>query len=249
MVLNPDKCSFMLLRVDDELQTNLVCRNEFLKNSKQEKVLGVSIDNKLNFKTHLLNMTKNANIKFNPLTGVQKYMTADQKKCIFSSFIKLQFTYCTLLWMFCAKHSIGRINSIHERCQRLIQQNFASDFEVLLENANEKQVHQKCIELLMIEIYKYLNGLSPNIMNDIFKLRENTYNLRNFHIFESENPRAKRFSLDCTAYRASQLWNNFSVEIRNSNSRAIFKEKIKKVPLISCSCNCCRKYIHHVGFI
>ena len=66
-------------------------------------------------------------------------MTADQK-CIFSSFIKSQFTYCPLLWMFCTKHSIGRINSIHERCQRLIQQNFASDFEVLLENASEKQV-------------------------------------------------------------------------------------------------------------
>ena len=150
MVLNPDKCSFMLLGVNDELQTSLVCGNETLKNSKQEKVLGVTIDNKLNFKMHLLNITKNANIKFNALTRVQKYMTADQKKCIFSSFIKSQFTYCSLLWMFCTRHSIGRINSIHERCLRLIEQNFASDFEVLLENANEKQVHQKCIKLLMI---------------------------------------------------------------------------------------------------
>ena len=41
MVLNPDQCSFMLLGVDDELQTNMVCGNETLKNSKQEKVLGL----------------------------------------------------------------------------------------------------------------------------------------------------------------------------------------------------------------
>ena len=39
----------------------------------------------------------------------------------------------------------------------------------------------------MIEVYKYLNGLSTDIMSDIFKLRENAYNLRNFHIFESQN--------------------------------------------------------------
>ena len=66
--------------------------------------------------------------------------------------------------MFCtAKHSIGRINSIHKRCLHLIQQNYAPDFDVLLENTNEKPVHQKCIELLMIEVYKYLNGLSPDI--------------------------------------------------------------------------------------
>ena len=45
--LNPDQCSFMLLGVDDELQTNLVCGNETLKNSKQEKILGVSIESKL----------------------------------------------------------------------------------------------------------------------------------------------------------------------------------------------------------
>ena len=190
MILNPDKCSFMLLRADDELQINLVCGNETLKNSKQEKVLGVTIDNKLSFAMHLLNITKNANIKFNALTRVQKYMTSDKKKRTFSSFIKSQFTYCTLIWMFCTKQSIGRINSIHERCLRLTEQNYASDFGVF-ENANEKPVHQKCIKLLTIEVYKYLNGLSPDIMSDIFKLRENTYILRNIHIFQSQNPKQK----------------------------------------------------------
>ena len=79
MFLNPDKCSFMLLGVDDELQTNLVCRNESLKNSKQEKLLGVTIDNKFNFATHLSKITKNVNIKFNALTRVQKYTTTDKK--------------------------------------------------------------------------------------------------------------------------------------------------------------------------
>ena len=28
----------------------------------------------------------------------------------------------------------------------------------------------------MIEVYKYLNGLAPDIINTIFKLRQNTYN-------------------------------------------------------------------------
>ena len=76
----------MLLGVDDELQTNLVCCNETLKNSKKEKVLWVTIDSKLNFETHLSNITKNANIKFNALTRVQKYMTTDKKSA-----------YCLLL--------------------------------------------------------------------------------------------------------------------------------------------------------
>ena len=151
--------------------------------------------------------------------------------------------------MFCTKHFLRRINNIYERCLRLIQQNYISEFERLLDNANQKLVHQKCIEFILTEVYKYLNGLSPDIMNTIFKLRQNTYNLRNFHAFESQNPRTKKFGLDSIAYRASQLWKNVPEEIRNSASLLIFKESIKKVPLISCPCHCCETYIHHVGYI
>ena len=44
---------------------------------------------------------------------------------------------------------------------------------------------------LMVEVYEYLNGLSQQLMNYIFRLRKNTYSLRNFHLFESQNPRTK----------------------------------------------------------
>ena len=78
----------MLLCVDNLLQPNLVCGDEILNKTKQEKVLVVKLGNKLNFATHLLNITKNTYNKFNALMRVQKYMTTDQKKLIFSSFIK-----------------------------------------------------------------------------------------------------------------------------------------------------------------
>ena len=125
------------------------------------------------------------------------------------------------------KNYIGRINSIYERCLRLIQQNYTSDFEVLLKNSNKKPVPRKCIELLMIQVYKYQNGLSPDILSGIFKLRENTYNLRNFHICESQNIRTKKFGLDSIAYTAIQLWKNVPEDIRNSTSFPMFKKKIK----------------------
>ena len=47
------------------------------------------------------------------------------------------------------------------------------DFEILLEDANKKSMTQKCAELLMFEVYKYSNGVSPDIMNTVLKLRQN----------------------------------------------------------------------------
>ena len=77
----------MLLAGDDLFQTNLVCSDEIFSNTKQEKVLGVTLDNKVNLATHLLNITKNVNKTFNALTRVQKYLSSDQKKLMFSSLL------------------------------------------------------------------------------------------------------------------------------------------------------------------
>ena len=75
-------CSVMLLGVEDLLQAHLVCGDEILKNTKQDR-LGVTLDNKLNFATNLLSITKNVNNKFIALTRVQKYITTDKKAYIF----------------------------------------------------------------------------------------------------------------------------------------------------------------------
>lgn len=48
----------------------------------------------------MLNITKNANKEFNALTQIHKCMITDQEKLTFSSFIKSQFTYYPLIWMF-----------------------------------------------------------------------------------------------------------------------------------------------------
>ena len=67
----------------------------------------------------------------------------------------------------------------------------------------------------MIEVFKYQNGVSPDTISDICRLRENTYNVRNFDIFESQNPKTRKFGSDSILYRASQFWKNVHEEIKN----------------------------------
>ena len=114
----------------------------------------------------------------------------------------------------------------------------------------KNQFTRNAPEFLLIEAYIYLIRQSPDLMNTVFKLRQNTYNLKNFHAFESQNPRTKKFGLDSIAYRASQLWKNVPEEIRNSASLLIVKRINKKVPLVSCSCTVVKlKYIEPVILI
>ena len=45
----------------------------------------------------------------------------------------------------------------------------------------KRQFTNNALTSLLSEVYKFLNGYSLDIMNDVFHLRQNTYNLRNFH--------------------------------------------------------------------
>ena len=46
--------------------------------------------------------------------------------------------------------------------------------EQLLENDNSVSIHHRNIQTLATEMYKVTTGLSPEIMNEIFQIRQET---------------------------------------------------------------------------
>ena len=79
----------------------------------------------------------------------------------------------------------------------------------------------------MIEVYKYLNGHSSDIMTDILKSRENMYNVQNYNIYQVKNPRSLKHELDATPHHASQFWQEVPTDIHEGTSLALFKNCIK----------------------
>ena len=61
----------------------------------------------------------------------------------------------------------------------IMYNNKRSAFKELLENDNSVSIHFTNIQALEVESYKVANEMSPEIMNEIFQLREKSqYNLR-----------------------------------------------------------------------
>ena len=92
MILNPDKCYFLTLGFQDA-QPIFSCDNITVnENVSVEKILGITIDNKLTFKSHLKNICKKANQKLNALARITKFASPIQRKTLLNSFIKSQFS-------------------------------------------------------------------------------------------------------------------------------------------------------------
>ena len=90
-----------------------IFKGAVMKNSKEQKILGVTIDNKLTFKIHIKNVCKKASQKIGALSRLSNHLNDSQKRLIFNSVVKSQFSYCPLVWMFCSRTSNNMINKVH----------------------------------------------------------------------------------------------------------------------------------------
>ena len=154
--------------------------------------------------------------------------------------IKSQFSYCPLIWMFSSRKSNNLINRIHERSIRIVSSDNESNFENLLEKNKEITIHQRNLQILMIEVFKIINGYAPPIMDNFFIFRENTHNLRYFQIILNENKKTIRYGSETISYKTHLLWANVAEEHKFANCLSEFKSKIKTWECNTCVCRLCR---------
>ena len=93
MVANPDKFQLMFLGQKVKTQIDITVDNVNINSVDSVKLLGVVIDNKLNFVEHIKNICKMANTKTNALLRIRKYIDTSTAKvlckciCTFSVFL------------------------------------------------------------------------------------------------------------------------------------------------------------------
>ena len=118
MKLNEDKCHLMVFG-DKSNDVSLNIGRITIKESTEEKLLGVILDKKLCFKQQIKSTGKKAGQKLHALSRISYFLDIDQLKRIMQAVILSQFNYCPLAWMFCDRTLNSKINRIHERALRI----------------------------------------------------------------------------------------------------------------------------------
>ena len=85
------------------------------------------------------------------------------------------FSHCPVIWMFYNRHLSNQLDRLHEHCLRLVCNIKRFPFEELLDKDSSVSIHHKNIQMLATEMYKVKNGSSPEIMNEIFQLKEDNH--------------------------------------------------------------------------
>ena len=245
--MNTDKCHLLVTNHENDVSINI--EGQIIHGSKSVKLLGVCIDNKLDFNEHLSNICKKVGKKLHALRRISNLMNKDKLRIIMKAFIESQFSYCPLVWMFHSRTLNNRINILHEKALRLVYNDQNLSFNELLEIDNSFTIHHRNLQKLATEIFKVKNNLSPIFMKNVFPDSRNPYNLRNRPEFQSANIRSVYNGTETISFRGPKTWAFVPENIKMSKSLLEFKEKIKRWKPEGCMCRLCKTYIQNLGFI
>ena len=238
MVANPAKFQTMFLGIKNE-QIILNFDGINVKSSTFVKLLGVYLDCKLNFSTHIQSLCKSASQKTKALLRIRPFLNIHCAKRLSSAYILSSFNYCPLIWMFGCKTNNGLINQIHKRALRVVYRDFGSSYQVLLDKDKTVSIHVQNLRTLMIEVFKSLNHLNPAIMWDMFLPKPTLYNLRSGVNLKLPQTRSQKFGVNSLIFRGSLTWNSLPLTLKCANSIQIFKHCIKLWDGKNCKCFIC----------
>ena len=131
----------------------------------------------------------------------------------------------------------------HERCLSIICNDKQSSFTELLNKDNSVSIHTRNIQRLVIEMFRFYNGLSPPLMNNIFKLKaETSYNLRQVPEFSRPMVKSVYHGTESISYLEPKNMGYTSRKTKKHRQSRAFKKEIK-------TWKPDKVYIESVGFL
>lgn len=242
LAANPEKFQMLVLgnSVSDKSYT-LSVSEVTIKSTDSVKLLGITIDNKLSFKSHINTLCAKVSRNIRRLRRISKYLNENQLKLVLQSFIMSNFNYAPIIWMFCRKSSANQIENIHKRALRAVYNDYNSSYEQLLSKRGHVKIHEIHLRHLLCEIYKTTNGLNPSFMKNVFTGKNVTYSMRSCNLLTIHPARTTTFGTQSFMFRGSYLWNLLPDSLKDSRSITHFKCAIKGYNLSNlCGCVLCK---------
>ena len=99
MMVNPGKFQEIIIEKKKKCHTdeNLKNGNKIIKASSSVKLLGVQIDDQLNFNLHISDIFRSAANQLNVLIRLKRFLTFKEKKTLINSYFYSNFNYFPLV--------------------------------------------------------------------------------------------------------------------------------------------------------
>ena len=100
-----------------------------IKAVSKVKLLGIKIDDKLNFNHYINNICKPASNQLNALIRLKHLLGFEERKVLVDTSVMSNFNYSSLVWNFSSAQSLNKIENLQKRALRFLLNDYDSLYE------------------------------------------------------------------------------------------------------------------------
>ena len=123
--------------------------------------------------------------------------------------------YCQLVWSFCSKTDMSKLEKLQCRALRFVSGDFAMRSSDLLNLFDISPLSSIAVKKVAIALYKCINDISPKFLCNRFTVR-NLYNLRGKKSIYLRSPNTTSYGIFCFSYLGAKVWNKLSNDVKNA---------------------------------
>ena len=218
---------------DFVVNENIICPTD------EVTLLGITVDSKLNFNSHVSNICIKAGKQVQVLSRLCNVLNRQHKLLLYNSFIECYFNYCSIVWHFGNISNLKKVEKLQERALRYITLDFRNSYMKLMELCDKSPVYIVRLRKMMEVVFKILNNSAPIYLSDIVNLKPNDRNLRCSYSIKIPTFHTMTYGKKSLTYFAGVIWNNLDNDIKCAETFKMFKSKLSAWSGPKCLCGSC----------
>ena len=227
LTFHPGKCVNLRITLRKDTEPHVYhLGNDDLKNVDEVKDLGVTVDGKLKFESHISGKVNKANQLWGAIKKAFKHMNSDIFKKLFCAHIRPHIEYAVQFWAPYLRKSINQIESVQRRATKNIPGFQNHSYKERLQLLDLPTLAYRRLRGSMIEVYKMINVYDPEVTPplDIRSYRTRGHNQR-LYVKPANKLHPKHHSFQ---HRVVNPWNSLPSDVVNSPNLDTFKNRLDK---------------------
>ena len=230
LLLNLDKTNSILFSTKDIIHNHsLTIDNCVISEIDFVKFLGIFIDNKLLFTTHIKFIEDKISKSFGVLRKISSFLPSEVLKKIYYAIIHPFILYGLEIWGSASQSNLNKLRSIQRRSLKLFTSGNSSD------NVNYPFVFSQILPLTFLHKFNILLKFFRYFILNNSLLNQNLPNFSNYNVSTrasvSFNFPIPFMRLSCTqrsfVYLGVSFWNSLPAHVQCSNNVSIFRSRLK----------------------
>lgn len=230
MYLNAKKCNSTLfatkqkLRLTDNTSLKIKINNDNIPHAQNTKLLGVHLDSELTWKDQITHVHNEVVKNIYLLKQIKEYLSINDRKLFYNSYIQPHLDYCNVIWGNCAKYLLNDLCKLQKRAARLILgKDISTPSHELFSELNWMPLEERISFNRSVQVFKCLHKLCPKGLQNVFTPASSIHSHPTRSAVDKNNLYIPPVHTKSFSYLGATTWNGLPSNVRNTTSINSFK--------------------------